>query len=129
MGHLLFEPRNVAGRPGYRTWINSYALPWRKTLDVGLVDGIVLGYDIQMQADALALAGGLRDPDDPETLVEDVATLFFGQPPTIGVRQRMIDELLGGMQPGEWHLGLPKAEARVQALLRLTMRLPDFQLK
>jgi len=128
-GQMLFEPPNVAGWPAYRTWINSYTLPWRKALAVGLIDGHVTGYDIQMQADVMALAAGYSNPDDAGQLIDDVALDFFGLTPTDLVRQRMLDELLQGMSPEEWSMDLPKAEARIQDLLRLGMRLPDFHLK
>jgi len=128
-GQILFEPPNVAGWPGYRTWINATTLPYRKLLDVGIVDGNVNGYDIAMQLDAIAWANTLSDPNDAYQLIDDVALTFFGMTPTELVRQRMLDELLQGSEPWEWSLSDPDAESRVQGLVRLAMRLPDFQLK
>ncbi|MCA9728436.1 MAG: DUF1800 domain-containing protein [Candidatus Eisenbacteria bacterium] len=126
---ILFQPPNVAGWPGYRTWVNSYTLPWRKTLDVGLIDGIVLGYPITMQANVKALAQQFQDPNDPYQVVSDTAALFFGFQPTELVANRMLDELLQGAEPWEWNINDPNATQQLRALFRLTMRLPDFQLK
>lgn len=128
-GHWLFDPPNVAGWDGYRTWVNSYTLPWRKTLDVALINGIVLGTNIQMSADVLAFAGQLQNPNDPYQLVDDIATLAFGLPPTELVRQRMLDELLQGAEPWEWSINDPNAASQLRYLLRLAFRLPDVQLK
>jgi hypothetical protein len=129
-GLMLFEPPNVAGWPGYRTWINSYTLPWRKKLDVGLIDGhIDVYFDMEMQADVLALAGRLTDPNDPFLLIDELALYLFGLTPTELVRQRMIDELLQGAEPWEWNINHPAAEGRLRDVLKLMMRLPDYQLK
>jgi uncharacterized protein (DUF1800 family) len=128
-GQVLFEPPNVAGWPGYRSWVNSYTLPWRKVLDVGLIDAMVFGYPIHMQANVKALVLQFRDPNDPYLVIEDLATLFFGFQPTELVANRMLEELLQGAEPWEWHINDPDAVAQLRGLFRLTMRLPDFQLK
>jgi hypothetical protein len=127
--HVLFEPPNVAGWPGYRSWINSYTLLWRKTMDVGLVDGQVLGFNIQMQTDVMDLANRFTNPNDADALIDDLAFYLFGMPPTELVRQRMMDELLQGAQPWEWNMGYPEAESRLQGLVKLALRLPDQQVK
>jgi len=129
LGQMLFEPPNVGGWPGYRNWLNSLTLPWRKTLDVGLVDGDIDGFDLSMQSNVIALANDLTNPNDAEALVDDLALDLFGQPPTEAVRQRMLDELLQGAEPWEWSLYYPEAEARLRGLVRLALRLPDVQLK
>lgn len=127
--HRLLDPPNVAGWPGYRTWINSYTLPWRKELDVSLVNGEIYGWPLGMQVDALALGQGFPTPNNPYNIVDGVADLLFGMPPTELVRQRMLDELLQGAQPWEWNIGDPNATDRLEGLLRLALRLPDAQTK
>ncbi len=126
-GHLLLDPPNVAGWPGYRTWINATTLTNRKALDTSVIDGHYYGYDLEMQADAIAIAMETTDPNDPYQLVDDFALAFFGMPPTEAVRQRMIDELLQGSEPWEWSIYNTGAEAQLQLLLKLIFRLPDFQ--
>lgn len=125
--HVLFVPPNVAGWPGYRTWINSFTLPWRKELSVALVDGQVYGFPLNMQLDALALGQSLSNPNNAYDVVDDLALLLFGLEPTELVRQRMLDELLQGAQPWEWGINDPNAESRLQGLVRLALRLPDAQ--
>ena len=49
----MFLPPDVSGWPGYRTWINTYTLPWRKTFTGALVDGHLYNFDIGIQMDAL----------------------------------------------------------------------------
>ncbi len=128
--HMLFDPPNVSGWDGYRTWVNSFTLPWRKTLDVAWVDGQVYGVPTDgAQVDAIAWANTLTNPHDAYALVDDTALLLFGLEPTELVRQRMLDELLQGAEPWEWSLFDPGAEAQIQGLIRLAMRLPDMQSK
>jgi hypothetical protein len=98
-------------------------------LDVGVIDGYIGGFDMQMQADVLALANKLTDPNDPYALIDDLALYFFGMPPTELVSQRMLDELLQGAEPWEWNINNPQAESRLRDLIKLIMRLPDYQLK
>jgi len=126
-GHLLLDPPNVAGWPGYRSWINATTLTSRKALDASVIDGNYYGYDLEMQADAIAIALETTDPNDPYQLVDDLALSFFGMPPTEAVRQRMLDELLQGSEPWEWSIYNAGAEAQVRLLLKLIFRLPDFQ--
>ncbi|MEZ4655293.1 MAG: hypothetical protein R3E12_17285 [Candidatus Eisenbacteria bacterium] len=68
------------------------------------------------------------DPNDPYQVVSDTAALFFGFQPTELVANRMLDELLQGAEPWEEHQRSERDPAAARSL-RLTMRLPDFQLK
>lgn len=127
--HVLFDPPNVAGWPGYRTWVNSYTLPWRKELTVALVEGEIYGWPLGMQLDIMAFGESLSAPHDAYQVVDDVATVCFGMPPTDLVRQRMLDELLQGAEPWEWSLFDPQAPDRLRDLVTLALRLPDAQSK
>jgi len=127
--HMLLEPPNVAGWPGYRAWVNSTTLPWRKTLDTALVDGQIFGADLGMKVDVMTLANEFTNPNDALLLVDEMAAYFFGMPPTPLVRQRLVDELLQGSEPYDWSMFDPEARSRIEGLLRLIMRLPDFQTK
>jgi hypothetical protein len=127
--HLLLEPPNVAGWPGHRSWVNSTTLPWRKTLDSAVVDGDIFGLPLDMQIDVVALANEFTNPNDALLLVDEMALYYFGMPPTPLVRQRLVDELLQGSEPYDWSMFDPEAKSRLEGLLRLIMRLPDFQTK
>ena len=128
-GHILLDPPNVAGWPGYRTWINSYTLPWRKELTVALVEGEIYGWPLGIQLDVMALGQSLSAPSDAYQVVDDVALLLFGLPPTELVRQRMLDELLQGAEPWEWSIYDPSAPDRLRDVVTLALRLPDAQSK
>jgi len=127
--HWLLDPPNVSGWDGYRTWVNSTTLPWRKALSVSLVDGEIFETNLAMQLDAIALANTFQNPDDPYLLIADLSTVLYGFQPTELVEQRMLDELLQGAEPWEWSIFDPDAESRIQGLIRLALRLPDSQIK
>lgn len=123
---VLFDPPDVAGWPGHRSWINSNSLPNRKKYSVQLVDG---NGGIGMQLDVIAETDRLSNPNDAEQLVDDLGRLGFGAPPTPTVRQAMLDALLQGAATYDWSMTLPDAPQRLRDLYRFTMRLPDYQLK
>ncbi len=128
-GHILLDPPNVAGWPGHRSWINTFTLPIRKFLSGLLLEGDYFGEPLGMQIDVMTETARLSNPENAHAVVDDLALLCFGQPPTQLVRQAMIDELLQGELPIYWSMGLPDAEVRLRDLYRLTMQLPDYQLK
>jgi len=128
-GQYLLDPPNVGGWPGYRSWVNSYTLPWRRILDVALVDGEVFGTPIFLEASAHDLALQSSNPNSASKLVDEFSVAYLGMAPTPLVRTRMIDELLQGMNPNEWNINLPGADDRVRDLLRLIIRLPNSQLE
>jgi uncharacterized protein (DUF1800 family) len=128
-GQILLDPPNVGGWPGYRSWINSYTLPYRRILDIAVIDGELWDTELFMQADVMALATQVTDPNDPGSIVDDIAAISFGMPPTPTVRDRLLTELLGGMAYDEWAIDHPGAVEHLQAFFRLLVRMPDFQLK
>ena len=91
LGQNLLEPPNVAGWPGYRSWISTSTLPTRwETLDYYLEDGLVGNF-----LNLLPLAEKLHDPDDPLaafTLPVLLAEHFCAVPPdTLGYEAPMED--------------------------------------
>ena len=129
LGEVLLNPPSVAGWPGYRSWLNSYTLGFRRVFAQSLLDGNLLEMDIGVRADLLALADQVENPDDPEALVDGLCATYLGLPPTPAVRARLLGELLAGMSTDEWSLGHPDAPRQLDRLFRLMVCLPDFQLK
>ena len=128
-GHLLLDPPNVAGWPGHRNWINTFTLPIRKFLSSEHIDGMFGNANLGYAIDVMTETARFTDPEDADALVDDLALLCFGQPPTPLVRQAMLDELLAGEAPSYWTMSLPDAQLRLETLYKFAMHLPDFQLK
>ncbi len=126
---LLFDPPTVAGWPGHLDWINTQTLPLRKIYVDALVQGSANGMPLSMGINVMAETRGFQNPNDPYVVVDDLALLSFGQPPTPLVRQRMLETLLQGAEPYDWSIDLPDSRERLVELYRYTVRLPDFQLK
>ena len=129
LGQAMFLPPDVSGWLGYRTWINTYTLPWRKTFAVGLVDGQIHNFDIGMQMNALEFVQHFPAPDDAEQLVEDVYIYLLAMEPTEQVKDLLLQELLQGFEPYNWNTNIPSAEIRIRNLVKLTMKLSDYQLQ
>ncbi len=129
LGQAPFLPPNVSGWDGYRTWINTYTLPWRKTFTNGLFDGVIFDFNIGMQVDIFPFIIHFPDPNNSELLVDDLILYFFDIEPTDQVRQRILQELLQGAEPDDWSLYLPESEDRLRQTIKLIMKLPEFQLK
>ena len=125
----MFLPPDVSGWPGYRTWINTYTLPWRKTFTGALVDGSIYNFDIGMQLNALEFVQHFSNPDDAELLVEELYTYLLAMEPTEQVKELLLQELLQGLQPYNWNTNIPGADLRIRNLVKLTMKLADFQLQ
>lgn len=129
LGQMLTMPPNVAGWPGYHNWINTATLPLRKEYSGMILYGNMWGWPLGFSVDSMSEANRFSNPNNAGALVDDVALLLLGSPPTTAVRQEMLDALLQGSQPNQWSLAMPGASTRIRDLLHFTMRLPDYQLK
>ncbi len=128
-GQILLEPPNVAGWPGYRSWENSYVLPWRRTLNTAFVEGRMFGDPLGVKIDALHIGQQLPNPNNASQLVDDLCTCYFGQAPTPLVKQALLNAMLTGLPPDQWNITLATARIRLEHLLTLLMKMADFQLK
>lgn len=129
LGQVMFLPPDVSGWPGYRTWINTYTLPWRKTFTGALIDGHLYNFDIGMEIDALEFVQHFPEPNNAELLVEDLYQYFLAMEPTEQVKELLLQELLQGLEPYNWNSSMPGAELRIKNLVKLTLKLADYQLQ
>ncbi|MDZ4805717.1 MAG: DUF1800 domain-containing protein [Candidatus Eisenbacteria bacterium] len=129
LGQMLTMPPNVAGWPGHHNWINTATLPLRKEYSGMILYGNMWGWPLGFSVDSMAEANRFSNPNNAGALIDDVALLLLGGPPTTAVRQEMLDALLQGSQPNQWSLAMPGAANRIRDVLHFTMRLPDYQLK
>jgi len=125
-GQQVFFPPDVSGWPGYRNWINTYTFPWRKLYTNYLIDG-TLNYVPDPIEFADRIPNGLSDPD---ALLDYLYIYFFSIQPSQLTKQNLMDELLAGADPFEWHLvNYEGAIARFGLVVQRMMRLSEFQLK
>ena len=132
---ILFEPPDVNGWTGYRSWINSNTFPMRKALLCSLVTGESPFGNFGSYLNVPALAQSLYDENDGNypavQVVQKLAFIFFGLPLTESLEERMLEILLDGAEPYDWNINLPAYNAqwnRMEDLLQHMMRIPEFQL-
>ena len=125
-GQRLFYPPDVSGWPGYRNWINTYTLPWRKLYTNYLLDG-TFGIINDPVSFAERIPNGLSDSN---ALMDYLFIYFYSIQPSQLTKENLLDELLAGADPGEWHLiYYDGAQERFIDVIERMMRLSEYQLK
>lgn len=131
LGQELFQPLDVAGWPGNRTWVTNTYLSGRwQAMDFLL-------YSIYEQQPQLfrTLAKYLSNNSrNPETVTRAIAQFFLPQPQEELVDLKLATAVFKSEVPQnyfddeEWNLDWDVAPAQVALLLRYLGRLPEFQL-
>ncbi len=125
-GQLIFYPPDVSGWPGYRNWINTYTLPWRKLYTNYILDG-TFGFTPDPISFVERIPNGLSDPN---ALLDYLYVYFYSIEPSELTKQNLMDELLAGADPFEWHLiYYDGAIERFGDVVQRMMRLSEYQLK
>ncbi len=128
-GQLPLYPPDVSGWPGYRTWINTYSLPYRKLLTNGFIDGFIYDFELGFQSDAVALAERMSNPNDPDILIEDFCQYFYSIQPSQAVKDQLVQEMLDGSEPYDWSIYQPEAVGRLRTVIKHMLRLGEYQLR
>lgn len=124
LGQFLLNPVNVAGWPGYRSWISTTTLPkrWEYTL-------INLYHEDQnYRVQPIAIAQKMSNPNDPYQLANDLAEYMIGVDLPDQEREQLPSVLLGGIPDYEWNINISGANWRILALMAHIRQLPEYQL-
>lgn len=126
-GGVILYPPDVSGWPGYRNWINTYTLPWRKAFTNYVLYGALGGF----YPDLITLTSQIPNgQSDPEALMEYLYSYFYTIEPTELTKQQLLNNLLDGADPFEWHLLYYEgALERLYLVVSQMMRLSEYQLK
>ena len=128
----LLDPPNVAGWPGYHTWISTSTLPQRNAFVDELLDGKprqIYRQRFTFPAfDVLSFAKSFPAPNDAVALVKDLTQALLGIPIGEGQREVFLNALLQGAAVYDWSITDPRAGDRLKALLRMMLKLPEYQL-
>ena len=132
---LPLEPPDVSGWPGYRSWINSITLPVRKVQASSVITGQSPWGNFDVTTNVRALAQSMYDQDEEgyasEQIVRKLGFLFFGNPLSENLEDRMLSVLLDGAEPYDWSIYAPPNNPqweRMRDLMIYIMRVPEFQL-
>jgi hypothetical protein len=135
LGMLPLEPPDVSGWPGYRSWINSITLPVRKVQASSVITGQSPWGNFDVTTNVRALAQSMYDQNEEgyasEQIVRKLGFLFFGNPLSQNLEERMLSVLLDGAEPYDWGINAPLNNPqwdRMRDLMVYIMRVPEFQL-
>jgi uncharacterized protein (DUF1800 family) len=132
LDQTLLDPPNVAGWPGYRSWVSTTTLPNRQVFVDEVLDGRPRAMYRQTftfpAADVLGLARSLPAPNDAVALIKDLSETLFGIPIDEAQQKTFLDALLQGAAVYDWTISDPRAGDRLKALVRMMMKLPEYQL-
>ncbi len=126
LGQFLLSPVNVAGWPGYRTWISTTTLPER--WDMTLAN--IYYEDNDYSIDVRAIANAMSNPNNAAQLAADLAEYLI----SVDLPQQDLDELesilLAGMPYYEWNINLSDNAIiwRLKNFLAHLRQLPEYQL-
>ncbi len=131
LGMQLFDPPNVKGWPGGRTWISTSSLPVRQKFGIDVSNAALKlqGRPIYT-LDPVAFAKGFPAPNDIHQLAEDMAQFLFNTPPSTLEATALYNTLLDGGVDYEWDINDPdqKAGERIKKFLAAAAQLAKFQL-
>jgi hypothetical protein len=115
LGQELFNPPNVAGWKGYRTWISTKTLP----LTIYYLVNEIL---ISLKNDALGdWIKRFSEYDNPKKLVEGIGSLFFARPLSEERVMKFTNVLLAGTPDYEWY-EIVKNKEQTGIKVRVLMR-------
>lgn len=132
LGQKLFNPVNVAGWPGYRSWLNEFTLVnrWRYNRDQF---GYYLQYNQTKEKYRSFLSEVGKNSNDPDIIVRGVISYFFTQDlpediilTAIGVFKALVPA--NYYVDGTWTLNYVTVPNQFIALMNYLVTLPEFQL-
>jgi uncharacterized protein (DUF1800 family) len=124
LGQKLFSPPNVAGWPGYQSWLSTGTLPLRWNFISAMISGSSEYNTLNM----VPVAKQMPNPNDPYALSRDLADFFLPQPLEQAEYDVLVEVLLDGMPDYEWNIDEQVAASRLRGFKVYLTQLPQFQL-
>jgi uncharacterized protein (DUF1800 family) len=135
LGEIMFNPPNVKGWPGGRTWVSTSTISLRQKFMLDVIDGKITLRDNGKQTrfyifNALDFAKSFPETVDAEQLCMDISMFMLNRKPTETDFAIYLDAMLMGAKTYEWNLLDPmfKGEDRIKNLLRMLVIQPMHQL-
>jgi uncharacterized protein (DUF1800 family) len=131
LGQTIFDPPNVKGWPGGRTWISTSTLPPRQKFALDVADAKLVGGNRAKiyTLDIKAFAQMFSDFDDAEVLVDEMSRYLLNTPPSTKERETLLATMLNGSPVYEWpRLDETQRVDRIKLYLKAIFQLAKFQL-
>jgi len=128
-GQLLFDPPNVQGWIGYRSWLNTLSVPTRSSFCESIITGFkkdltTTGFSVN----PVAFAMQFSEPNDAVKLVDQMCEHLIRLTLTPTQRNDLLLVLLDGSAVYDWDISDPQAPARIKKFLKSLIYLAEFQL-
>ncbi|MBK7253465.1 MAG: DUF1800 family protein [Ignavibacteria bacterium] len=128
-GQLLFDPPNVQGWTGYRSWLNTLSVPTRSSFCESIITGFkkdltTTGFSVN----PVAFAMQFSEPNDAVKLVDQMCEHLIRLTLTPTQRNDLLLVLLDGSAVYDWDISDPQAPARIKKFLKSLIYLAEFQL-
>ena len=144
---LIFNIPSVAGWKAfyqapqfYNTWINAVSMPLRENLVERYIAGFGIGGQMY-ELDLLSVLSELNAPNDPHSLINDLAKMLFAFPVATNQLDYLTDYLIQGSPYYTWsyeydeYLAEPDNEnkrlvvvTKLKALVEAMLKMPEFYL-
>lgn len=148
MQQYLGQPPDVAGWSAYyqspqyyELWINSDTLPRRTRLSTTFARAGYTTGGATLVIDPLAFAAGLKAPEEPDVLIDELCEYLYPIPLTAAQKAFLKNTLIPGLPDYEWtvewmdYVNDPTnsqkstpVKTKLQTLLSTMMQMPEFQL-
>lgn len=135
LGEILFNPPNVKGWPGGRTWVSTSTVSLRQKFILDVIDGKIMLRDNGKQTrfylfNVLDFAKTFPEIVDAEQLCMDISMFMLNRKPTDFEFAIYLEAMLMGAKTYEWNLLDPmfKGEERIKNLLRMLVIQPMHEL-
>ncbi|KXK57022.1 MAG: DUF1800 domain-containing protein [Chlorobi bacterium] len=130
-GMVLFDPPNVKGWPGGRTWVSTSTLPIRQKFSIDVADGVLKNRQTPIYGfDPIPFAKQFSDPNDLTALSNEMARFLLNTEPSDQERQMLFDTILDGGKDYEWKIDDPtqKPDVRIRKFIKAAVQLAKYQL-
>jgi uncharacterized protein (DUF1800 family) len=131
LGQSIFNPPNVKGWPGGRSWVSTSTISQRHKFMIDIINGTISFNKIKYyDFDPIAFAKSFPDPTNPRTLCTDICSLMLNTTPSEKEYQMLLDTMLDGAKEYEWTIDDPsfKADIKLKKFLIEVAKLAKYQL-
>ncbi len=132
LGQEIFNPPNVAGWPGYRTWLNESTLTARWKFNSSVAYYITTKEPLRENLRNLAITLS-NDSNDPQVIVAALVEHFIGQTLEPVHLTAAVAYFKSGIPEnyfldGSWNLYWDEAPYQIVNMLYYLVKLPEYQL-
>lgn len=135
LGQTLFEPPNVKGWPGGRTWVSTSTLPPRQKFAIDMANDRLSvqrakAYTLDPIVFASQFPGAAPGPGQLRKLTVEMTEFLLNTPPSAKEEEMLFQTILDGGVEYEFNLEDPaqRPDARIRKFLAAVVQLAKFQL-